>query len=414
MNFYAYHPADEEAPVLVRINKLKKLGSGATATVYRTEYQGASVAAKIYDKEVKANSPKLKAMLQNPPTNVFSRVNGRQFPQLAWPMAILKGQYGEDVGCLMPFVDVEQSFSLDHYYDNGLFTKLKNKNEGALSYKLEIARNLSALVADLHKHGHHFIDIKPQNIRVFRDTHLVSFIDCDGFSISGQNKRHPAQLVSTDYIAPEAQLAKVSPKDMGVEQDRYALAVILFQLLNEGTHPFQGILKRRRRNINTNDEKAAAGLYPHGLEKHASIDPRPQSTHHLWDDKTRGLFDRAFIKSSSNRRPTPAQWTNHFKNLLEKKILSRCTKVPGDVRHMRFEGKDCPACYRAALPAPKVKRNTQKIRHVYTRGRVQPKVQTAQTSNSPNKGSDANNNSIWIFIGLTLVAVIIYFIYFAG
>ncbi len=350
MNFTAYHPGDEARQQRVTINESAKLGSGATATVYKAKYRGKSVAAKIYNDAGKANASKLEVMLANPPDSIFRQINGRDYPQLAWPLAILLNDSGSAAGYLMHMVDVTRSFSLDHYYDRTLLRRLRSRNEGARSFKVEIARNLATLVADLHQRGHHFIDVKPQNIRVFRDTHHIVLLDCDGFSISDTPElRWPAELVSTDYISPEATKMKMRPADMGEKQDCYALAVLLFQLLNDGTHPYQGILQRPRKTVNTNDEKAAAGLYPHGIKKNASILPRPHSVHHLWDDKTRRLFDRAFIRSSLKVRPTAKQWTNHFNTLIEKKALTVCAQVPNDVDHMRFQGKDCPACYRAAL-----------------------------------------------------------------
>ena len=250
----------------------------------------------------------------------------------------------------MPLVDVNDSYTLDHYYDQGLFKKLNRPEEAALSYKLEIAQNLSALVAELHKHQHYFIDFKPQNIRVFRRTHVVTLLDCDGFSIFGNGRRYPAELLSTDYIAPEAQRRNSSPADLAEPQDRYALAVILFQLLNRGTHPFQGIVTAPNITVSTNDEKAAAGLYPHGLTSDTRIKPRPQSTHHLWPDETRALFDQAFTTGSPSARPSAEDWSNHFKLLLSTKALVRCERFPNELEHIRFKEKSCPTCYLSGLP----------------------------------------------------------------
>lgn len=37
-----------------------------------------------------------------------------------------------------------------------------------------------------------------------------------------------------------------SCEDMGEEQDKFALAVIIFKLLNNGIHPFSGVAKKMR------------------------------------------------------------------------------------------------------------------------------------------------------------------------
>lgn len=338
------HPCESQ------IDTRTKLGRGATATIYNLTFGGESWAAKIYHQDRGLNSEKILAMLANTPSNTKITVDGRNYPQFAWPAAQLKDRYGAQVGYLMPLVDVNDSYTLDHYYDQGLFKKLNRPEEAALSYKLEIAQNLSALVAELHKHQHHFIDFKPQNIRVFRRTHVVTLLDCDGFSIFGNSRRYPAELLSTDYIAPEAQRRNSSPADLAEPQDRYALAVILFQLLNRGTHPFQGIVTVADVTVSTNDEKAAAGLYPHGLVSNTRIKPRPQSTHHLWPDETRALFDQAFTTGSPSARPSAEDWANHFQLLLSTKTLVRCERFPNELEHIRFKGKGCPTCYLSGLP----------------------------------------------------------------
>jgi len=334
----------------VTVDTTKELGRGATATIYKASLDGKIYAAKIYNAAKGDSLSKVEAMLTNPPGSVFIEFAGATYPQLAWPTALLKSEQGHAVGYLMPLVDLEESFPLDYYYDQALFKKLNAPDEVALSYKLEIARNLAFIVADLHKHGHNFIDLKPQNIRVFRRTHIVTLVDCDGFSVRSESgTRFPAELISTDYISPEAFRNQIAPKDLSENQDRYALAVILFQLLNQGTHPFQGILQDEN-GPNTNDEKAAAGLYPHGLVANSKISPRPQSTHLLWTDATRALFDKAF-EGGPAERPSALEWATHFDHLLKEKALVRCDKEPLNLAHMRFKDKACPTCYLHSLPA---------------------------------------------------------------
>jgi serine/threonine protein kinase len=343
--------AGDSTSISTTIDTRSKLGRGATATVYRVIHEGKPFAAKIYHDSKTLNTKKILAMLANVPENSISNLNGLNYPKYAWPLALIKNDKGAGIGYLMPLVDPDNSYTLDHYYDQVLLKKLNRPNERALNYKLEVALNLSAAIAALHKNQHYFIDFKPQNIRVFRETHLVTLIDCDGFSIQGNGERYPAEMLSSDYIAPEAYRLNKAPQELSESQDRYALAVILFQLLNRGTHPFQGIINSSTVNINTNDEKAAAGLYPHGVVTNLRIKPRPQSTHHLWDAETRSMFDKAFTTGSPSSRPTARDWIDHFKQLLDGKGLVRCLREPADLEHISFRGMGCPACYLKRLPA---------------------------------------------------------------
>lgn len=343
MKFRSYNLLGELGDVEVDLKKI--LGKGATAVIYAASAQGHPCAAKIYHQNNTVDDAKIRAMLANAPANVRIQIAGGNHPQLAWPFALIREPSGENIGYLMPVVDLATSFSLDHYYDQTLIKKLKSPSEDALSFKLEIARNLSLLVADLHDHGHYFIDFKPQNIRVSLGSHVVTLVDCDGFSIAGTNgKRYPADLVSTDYISPEASKGNLRPTQLGVAQDLYALAVILFQLFNRGTHPFQGIVNSPAVTATTNDEKAAQGLYPHGLIANPYITPRPQSIHNFLDDGLRSLFDKAFIGVVCER-PTAREWSDCLDKLLRNKGLSRCDLHPYDLTHMRFTDKQCPTCY---------------------------------------------------------------------
>ena len=340
---------DGEPEKLVNINTAKKLGQGATAVVYRVNHAGQVWAAKIYHDQHQINLEKVKAMIEKTPTNaVVSDDNGKVFPQLAWPTALLKDDAGKVVGYLMPLVDTTESFTLDHYYDQILFKKLNSPDEQALSYKLEIARNLCALVAEMHLQGHYLIDCKPQNIRVFKKNHRICLIDCDGFSINGGMRTFPAELLSPDYIAPEVYRNNTTPSKLGSEQDRYAVAVILFQLFNRGTHPFQGVNQNTNITASTNDERAGQGLYPYGLTPDQRVKPRPQSTIQFWDFATRTLFDFAFTGKPENR-PSAAVWATHLETLLNKKSLQRCTKFPNLVDHIRLRDMPCPACYLSSL-----------------------------------------------------------------
>jgi TPR repeat protein len=339
----------------VQIDKARTLGQGATAEIFAVDFDGRACAAKIYLDPSAFNEAKILSMLGNPPGGLYTSLHGRNYPLFAWPEAILSDS-GKAVGFLMPAIDPNHAFPLDFYFDKTLFNRLGSPSEAALSYRLEIAANLSSLIAGLHAQGHHFIDIKPQNIRVLRGIHVVTLVDCDGFSIcSLSGARYPAELMSTDYVAPEAFRSHASPGSLGEQQDRYALAVILFQLLNGGTHPFQGILGDRRAQAATNDEKAAAGLYPHGLAINPLIAPRPSSTHACWLESTRVLFDRAFIGGEDDR-PSASDWSDHFNELLSTKALVRCDVRPNDLGHMCFRDKPCAGCLSEAAsssaPAP--------------------------------------------------------------
>lgn len=395
------------------IDHSKKIGEGATASVFRVSFNNELWAAKIYKPDRVFSKEKLEAMLIAPPSELTTQEGSQTFIKYTWVKYLLKDSTSGIVGFIMPFVDQQSTNSLDTYYDPVLIKRLSGNTHSALSLRLEIARNLCELIANLHDLGHHFIDIKPQNIRVYKDNNNVVLMDCDGYSIKnhhGSPDRFPADLISTDFIAPEVLKNHLSPKSLGEEQDRYGLAVILFQLLNRGTHPFQGIVTSPHIQVSTNDERAALGLYPHGMSPNPSVRPRPQSIHELLLPETRLLFDRAF---TSFERPTARDWQNHFEKILNERLLVRCKQYPNDVRHIHFKDLGCIGC-KIDLQTSKLKKASPKVRSYEVKPidnslatpSVQSTTYSVTSSGTFSTSASSKDSSNWVFYGLIALAIL--------
>ena len=108
-----------------------KLGRGASATVYRVTVGSKIFAAKIYHDDKVINLAKINAMLNEVPKECLVIKDGIEYPQLAWPTDIIYDDVGDPSGILLPLVDTTESFTLDHYYDRGLFKKLGSPDEAA-------------------------------------------------------------------------------------------------------------------------------------------------------------------------------------------------------------------------------------------------------------------------------------------
>jgi serine/threonine protein kinase len=354
MKFQLDEPIEGMSVVEFEFNT--SLGKGASAEIFKEKIGGRYFAVKKYHSAANVDQDKLIAMRMSPPKELFRNFSGNDYPTFAWPLSLFRSVTGRDkgdlIGYVMPIIDEKASYTLEYFYDFNLSKELKNKNSTALSFKTEIISNLCGLIGDLHQTNGLFIDLKPQNIRVFEEAKIVSLLDCDGFSIFDpiKNIKHPAKLVSTDYISPELNSANLDADLMNEAQDRYALAVIIFQMLNNGIHPFQGILKQEIPNSATNDQKAVLGLYPHSSRTDPRIAPRQQSVHQSFLDETQLLFDRAFL--SQDQRPSAEEWQVHFDAVLSERLIVRCPDFPNDVEHMRFKDKGCPACYLKRVNGP--------------------------------------------------------------
>ncbi len=346
MSIAAINNKGKQTPL--SLDKSESLGSGAVAEVYRAGQPFPELAAKIYYDPSNFNRKKIEAMLAAPPDSLIASIDARNYAQYAWPTHLLLDNKKLAIGYLMPLIPKHESTTMEVFINPVLRQRAGLKALDAISLRLEIARNLSALLVDLHKKGHHFIDFKPQNICVYRNSHLVTLLDCDGYSINSQSSpSFPATHYSSEYIAPEALSNHMRPEDMGIEQDRYVLAVLIFQIMNNGIHPFQGVMSPGTdvSELNTTDKKVKKWLYPYGKAAHPRIQPLASSIHGCIDGISRNYFDRAF-SGAPGKRPTTIEWFHHLSRLLDSKQhqLARCKNEPNNPAHIHFLGKPCMAC----------------------------------------------------------------------
>ena len=322
---------------------------GGDAAVHAVEGHPALVAKVYHDPGTEPRRrAKLDAMLTTPPEGALAAEGGEV--ALSWPVALLeRGGAAEDAapaGFLMPRVDLSGAVSLE------LLLSARARRAAGLPesyrFRVSVAANLAALVAALHAQGHHVVDLKPSNVHVYRASGRVAVLDCDGMSVAGRGgERFPAHQYTDGYIAPEAARARVRPEALGEAQDRFALAVVVFQLLNNGLHPFQGVPGKGAAVPTTDGERVAAGLYPYGRGGAGRIGPPPSSLYDAFDRRTRALSDMAF-DGPPEERPSADAWRGHLRGLLGGGLRP----CESDADHARFPGRKCRMCATGAPTPP--------------------------------------------------------------
>jgi hypothetical protein len=150
--------------------------------------------------------------------------------------------------------------------------------------------------------------------------------------------------MSSEYFAPELLRNGMGAASViNDTQDRFALAAMIFQILNNGVHPFAGT-PTVQTNDGTIDSRIKLGQYAYGRVPNPHIRPTPASVHDCWDENTRTLFDRAFTAPPS-QRPSAEEWRNHLDTLQNTRgKFAKCSAKPMDLLHIHFAGKDCPEC----------------------------------------------------------------------
>lgn len=287
---------------------------------------------------------RIEAMLSRPPQIQAPHLG--QYHQLAWPLSIIENPAGQILGFTMSKLPLDKACDLE-----SLITKSGRTAEGLPEdyiVRLYASHNIVALVRELHREGHYIVDMKPKNMSIYKTSEaqgLVAILDSDGFSInSSTGKRFPAEMFSSEYIAPELLKNNSKPDKAGEYQDRWALAVIIFRLLNNSTHPYSGVYHGN--DSQALDDHVRADRYAYGRQAHPDISPRPGSIHEYLDDESRDLFDRSFGKDQY-QRPSAKEWRDHLQALtnLSNQRIFQCQQ---DATHWHFS-KGCPFCQRAQI-----------------------------------------------------------------
>ena len=291
---------------------------------------------------------KIEAMLKLPPALPDIVEDGERFVRIAWPVASLHDRSRRFAGFLMPAVDMQATSPLasvlheDQARAEGLPTSL-----GA---KINLAARLAVAITELHQLDHRVVHLSPANLRFHRQSLHLAVIGCERFSIRAARERFAAGPgpagIAFDYLAPEFQHGPPPP---GKEetQDRFALAVLVFQLLNFGIHPFDGEPTRNEVPADI-PGRIARNCYAYGATPHAELEPSPDSGHLAMPKELRSLFDRAFA-ADGRARPPAQEWSTWLQFYAIPS--NNCVVVCGaNVNHHHFADLPCAACVRDPLP----------------------------------------------------------------
>jgi len=305
-------------------------------------------AIKLYKREsLEKRREELRAkiirMLDSPPENCEIEINNQNLLQFAWPLALVEDDNHQFCGFVQPLINQDEYWNLKTY-----ITEVDDLEWRHLSIteRVQVARNIAGALYSLHKVGHFFIDMKPENIQVHQKTSTVVFLDTDGFSIG--HGEFPAKHITPGYIAPEMMGKPAEECSNSPTQDHYVLSVLIFLILNYGIGPWEGIIEDDTLLPNSEDQhsdtRARHRLYAYGLTPRPGLTPPPLSIFKYWPRGIRELFDRAFLATKGSERPTAEAWFQELDGLVKRRDFEKCIAYPDDERHRHFKDADCFAC----------------------------------------------------------------------
>ena len=319
--------------------------------------------AKIYHAAVRGPQlaryeRKIEWMIRNKPALPPIPPEYKSIVQLAWPVALLMKE-SAFAGFVMEKVDFDRTMELDY-----LLTRRQAAGEGFevdFGKLVTVCCNLASLIQCLHSNRIAVVDLKPINLKVYKSELYVSILDCDGFHIHADGFVSEAPQVTPEYLAPEFHDKAVTHPEA---QDRFALATIIFRLLNYGIHPFAGIPAGRQPYPPELSGRIRLGLYPYGRLPTPTVRATPASVHHCFPDSIRDLFDRSFAPAPGARTGAH-EWAATLSAFANRttEYMSRC-----DNGHLQFAGKPCPTCVREDI----IRGHVERQKRFMTRLRTSP------------------------------------------
>jgi DNA-binding helix-hairpin-helix protein with protein kinase domain len=296
----------------------RRLGQGGEGTVY--EMGGEAV--KIYSAPPSADhTEKIRALL-TVRTGTLEAV-------AAWPNRLVYAGRSP-VGYVMPKITDHQPISRISLPAS----RKQNFPEKPWGWLIHIARNLAAAVDQIHTAGVVIGDLSEANTFVASSA-FVRIIDVDSFQISLNGKSWNTGVGVPMFLPPELQGRDLRSIQRTKNHDAFGLAVMIFQLLMMGRHPWGGNYKSDKSIEDLIATEPFA--YGHAARSRGMMPPKISPKMEWLQADLAAAFERAF---SAPTRPTARDWAIALEDF--RGALTTCA-VSKTHQFAPTQGK-CPWC----------------------------------------------------------------------
>jgi DNA-binding helix-hairpin-helix protein with protein kinase domain len=257
---------------------------------------------------------------------------GTDVSNVAFPLAIARTQNNRFAGFLMSLV--REHRPLHELY--GARSRRDNFPDATHAFTIRAAVNLARAVAAAHQKGCVIGDINANGMLVGKDAR-IALIDADSFQFRDGSNVHLCKVGTLDYTPPELQGRNLGDIARNVNHDAFGLAVLLFQIIFLGRHPFSG--RPRGRSLEM-QEAITTAAFAYSLRRRTELEPPPGAL--LLEDmphEVQQMFEAA-LAPPGPPRPTAAQWVQALER------LERGARVCGAVPSHRIlaPGRPCGIC----------------------------------------------------------------------
>ena len=314
-----------------RLTLGKKIGSGGEGDVYDLVSPGRNIVAKIYHKPLEIEKQEKLRLMVRGCNNELKAIS-------AWPAdTIYSGQNGPVRGFIMPKISgyepVHKIYGPSHR--KTLFPCADWK------FLIRTAKNLAAAFCILHKYGYIIGDVNEGNILV-NEKACVHLIDCDSFQVPAKDRVYYCEVGVAHFTPPELQSSENFRLPRSQNHDHFGLAVLIFQLLFMGRHPYSGVY--RGKGDMPIEKAIIQHRFAYGKFSFKKlIYPPPNSVGlSIVTAEVAELFERAFAETGvhSGARPGAVEWWSVLETL--EKQLKRCSHE--SAHYYYSDLVNCPWC----------------------------------------------------------------------
>jgi hypothetical protein len=218
------------------------------------------------------------------------------------------------------------------------------------------------------------------------DQALVTLVDADSFQVrdSETGVVYRSLVGKPEYTPPELQGCSFADVDRQPEHDAFALAVLIFRLLMEGFHPFDGVYRGRGEPPELG-ARIRNGYFPYARGR-TGIEPSPLAPpFEMLHPDLQALFVRCFEEGHRNRsvRPRVEDWLEALEGAED--ALQQCGQNEQHYYWVHWSG--CPWCARQQAlggrdPFPS-RASVSSGQHLGVSGRQQPLPSASATTPAP-------------------------------
>ncbi len=273
------------------------IAAGGEGAVYEDAQDGAMVIKALHPQFATPDrAAKLRAMCDNPPAN---------WQTLGWPVAVEADASG--IRYRMP--RAPQSAATAYRFISANERRRLPGICQSYEYRAKVGVNIAEALRGLHATHVRIGDVNPSNILVDGNG-AVTLIDCDSFQIPGPpgHQPYPCVVGSPEYTAPE--IDDFRRQFRSQDSDNFALAVLLYQLLGNGSHPYQGIDASPQDAVSNIRERIKQHRFAHQpAGSRWRPTPGQMRSWQAMPEQVRDAFRQAFSPGASQiGRPTADAW----------------------------------------------------------------------------------------------------------